>query len=122
MLLLSHIITIFQSNSIQFGLLRSIWFTLVQFNPLRSGSVRSVHLDPVGFNSVQSNLIRSILVYFSPLLSSSVHFDLVPTFQASSVHLGSLKFNRSKSVHLADFGQLRLIWSTSVHFFDSNRT
>ena len=112
MILLSHITTTFQFNSVQFGLFWSIWSSLDYLDPVWSIRSTSIQLGPIPSISVQFYPVRSISVQFRPF--SSV--------QSNSVHLGPLQFNRSNSAHLAHFCQVRFIWSTLIHFFDSSRT
>ena len=112
MILLSHSTTTFQFNSVQFGLFWSIWSSLDYLDPVWSIRSTSIQLGP----------IQSISVQFYPVRSISVQFRPFSSVQSNSVHLGPLQFNRSNSAHLAHFCQVRSIWSTLIHFFDSSRT
>ena len=94
MILLSHITTTFQFNSVQFGLFWSIWSSLDYLDPVWSIRSTSIQLGPIQSSSIQFGLFRSssvLSVQFSPIRFIWVYLSsigLIPSIWPNSVKFG----------------------------------
>ena len=115
-------------HSVQFGHIRYILSTLVLFNlfcPFRSYSIHiaSIHSTSVQFGPIQPTSVMSVL--FHPIWSSSVHFvhfgliwSILSTLVLFDrfVLIQSIQSYSLYFVHFFQFGPIRSIQITSIHF------